>query len=189
MKVAVIDNYDSFVYNLVRYVEDFTQQSVKVMRNNAIDFDYLETCDAILLSPGPGLPKEAGQLMDVLGKFHQTHKILGVCLGHQAIAEFFNGELINDEQPVHGKQSQAQNKHNSPILKTLPDTFQIGRYHSWSVQPSDSQEYETTCVLDDGKIMGIRHRNWDVEGVQFHPESILTPNGRELINNWLTNEL
>jgi anthranilate synthase component II len=187
MKVGVIDNYDSFVYNLVRYIKEENEGEVIVQRNDAIDFELLETCDAILLSPGPGIPSEAGSLLEVIKRFSASKKILGICLGHQAIGEVFGGELIPCLNPVHGKMGIVQQCNNEIMFRGLPEKFETGRYHSWQLSPVLPEELTVTAVSENGEIMGVRHSDFDVVGVQFHPESILTPTGRQMIQNWLNN--
>lgn len=183
MKIAVIDNYDSFVFNLVRYLNEISTVETIVFRNDKIDFKELSSCDAILLSPGPGIPSEAGQLMDVINAFHTTKPIFGVCLGHQAIAEYFGGQLKCNAAPVHGKSSLATYK-NDALFNAVPNPFEVGRYHSWSVENKLPKQLEATAFVED-EIMALRHVELPIFGVQFHPESILTPNGRTIVNNWV----
>lgn len=186
MKVAVIDNYDSFVYNLVRYIKNEGVE-VRVMPNDKVDSNYLDHCDAILLSPGPGIPSEAGELMQVIENYSASKKMLGVCLGHQAIGEFFGGKLIQDTTPVHGESSIATCLNNHLLYQSLPPKIQVGRYHSWHIcRESLPASLSITSELEDGMIMGIHHNEFPIYGVQFHPESILTPQGKQLIKNWLT---
>lgn len=186
MKIAVIDNYDSFVYNLVRYLNEIETVETIVRRNDKIDFSELESCDAILLSPGPGIPSEAGQLIDVIKTFHSTKPILGVCLGHQAIAEYFGAELKCIESPMHGKASLVKHQDEDNLFKAIPIEFTVGRYHSWSVNHKLPSEIMATAFSNDNEIMAIKHKVHPVKGVQFHPESILTPHGRTMINNWVS---
>lgn len=189
MKVTVIDNYDSFVYNLVRYIRNEGVE-VQVMANDKVDYDYLNQCDAILLSPGPGIPSEAGDLMKVIENYSTSKKILGVCLGHQAIGEFFGGKLIQDSTPVHGEASIATSLNKQSIYRDLPTQFQVGRYHSWHIcKQSLPDSLSISSELEDGMVMGIQHNELPIEGVQFHPESILTPHGKQMIKNWLTQKL
>ncbi|MDX2359988.1 MAG: aminodeoxychorismate/anthranilate synthase component II [Crocinitomicaceae bacterium] len=186
MKIAVIDNYDSFVYNLVRYVEESIEGSVEVYRNDHIDFEALKTVDAILLSPGPGLPSEAGDLLRVIEEYHLNKPMLGVCLGHQAITEYFGGTLIQNATPLHGKASEIQHSNSSPLFEGIEKRFSVGRYHSWSVSKELPENLYPIAATDDGEVMAIAHKNLNVFGVQFHPESILTPKGRTMIENWIT---
>ena len=185
-KIVVIDNYDSFVYNLVHYLEEFDCE-VTVKRNDQIDLDEINKFDKILLSPGPGIPVEAGKMMEIIEKFASSKSILGVCLGQQAIGEVFGGKLENLDQVYHGVSTYAIVKVNDELLfQNVPTHFEIGRYHSWVVSHEDfPEELEITSVDENGQIMSIRHRKLDVRGVQFHPESILTPNGKKMIENWV----
>lgn len=185
MKIAVIDNFDSFVYNLIRYLREIPDVELIIQRNNVVDLKEIETCDAILLSPGPGIPTEAGSLMEVIERFHQTKSILGICLGHQAIGEYFGGKLIQSKNPLHGKSSTISNVGNSKLFEQLPTSITVGRYHSWLISSTIPKELEITCFAENNEVMGIKHRIFNVEGIQFHPESILTPNGRKMIQNWV----
>lgn len=186
MKITVIDNYDSFVFNLVRYLKENKYCEVNVMRNDSINVDVLDQCDAILLSPGPGIPKEAGELMNIIHSYHSTKPILGVCLGHQGISEYFGCKLVQNKKPLHGKSSTISHNEQSSLFEGIEKEFQVGRYHSWSVNPSVSKDVEILAETDDQEIMAIRHKELPIFGVQFHPESILTPMGRIIINNWIT---
>lgn len=186
MKVAVIDNFDSFVYNLVRYVRELPGVEVIVQRNNAVDFSILDSCDAILLSPGPGIPDEAGALKDVIRTYSGRKKMLGVCLGHQAIAEVFGGKLTPCPEPVHGKASSIAVSLAEQLFLGLPEQIEVGRYHSWQVDGNALPEtLQVTAKTADGTIMALRHESHPTSGVQFHPESILTPHGRAMIANWI----
>ncbi|MFT5582182.1 MAG: anthranilate synthase component 2 [Psychromonas sp.] len=188
MKIAVIDNFDSFVYNLVRYLREFEGAEITVMRNNNIDRKVLDKADAILLSPGPGIPSEAGELMRVIEEYHQSKKILGVCLGHQAIGEFFGAKLELCQAAMHGKSSSITISSEDSFFDKTPDKIDVGRYHSW--QLSDQNMPNVLKIIgktDKNEIMAIRHKILPLYGVQFHPESILTPLGRTLINNWIKN--
>lgn len=184
-KVVIIDNYDSFTYNLVHYLEDLNAK-VTVYRNDEFELDELEKFDKILLSPGPGIPKDAGLLLDVIKKYASTKSILGVCLGQQAIAEVFGGSLINLKKVFHGVASRVKIIQEDSLLNNLPTEFEVGRYHSWVINPIDfPSELEITSVDENGEIMSIRHKTLDIKGVQYHPESILTPNGKKILENWL----
>jgi len=185
MKLVVIDNYDSFVFNLVRYLEENENCDVSVMRNDTVDYDQLDTCDGILLSPGPGIPKNAGDLMKVVEKYHSSKPILGVCLGHQAISEYFDCELIQNDRPLHGKSSLISHNNESILYQGIPVEFEVGRYHSWSIDSKGTDSMNITASTSDGEIMSIEHKELPLFGVQFHPESILTPNGRTIINNFV----
>jgi len=185
MKIGIIDNFDSFVYNLVRYVRETANTDTVVQRNNAVDYGELDSCDAILLSPGPGIPEEAGELKNVIRRYAGKKSLLGICLGHQAIAEVFGGSLISCPEPVHGKSSPARVCSEIPLFAGLPKQFEAGRYHSWQVTiPSDSV-LEAAALAEDGTIMALHHQHLPVYGLQFHPESILTPTGRMMIHNWI----
>jgi anthranilate synthase component II len=188
MKLAVIDNYDSFVYNLVRYLrESGGVTEVQVMRNTSVDFDAIHAADGILLSPGPGIPQEAGALMQVLETFSHQKPILGVCLGHQAIGEFFGARLEKAPKIYHGKSTEIDVQIDSGLFKQLSPKIQVGRYHSWQV--ADLPEaLQPTAVDDGGNVMALEHKQLPIFGVQFHPESVLTPDGRQIIQNWI-NEL
>jgi anthranilate synthase component 2 len=186
MKIAVIDNFDSFVYNLVRYLQEEEKVDVTVMRNDQIDHVALAAADAILLSPGPGLPSEAGNLLSVIDKYHLTKKLLGVCLGHQAIGEYFGVKLVPSTEIVHGKSSIISLFDTKDIFKSMPEAITVGRYHSWMLQNIDIPIHlKITATTSQNEIMAIRHSELPIFGVQFHPESILTPQGRNIIKNWL----
>lgn len=191
MKILVFDNYDSFTYNLVHLVEKITHCKVDVYRNDQLDLQQVNDYDKIILSPGPGLPTEAGLLMPLIREYASSKSILGVCLGHQAIGEIFGGKLINLDKVFHGVATpikvEKYTAGNGPdVFKNMPETFEVGRYHSWVVsEESFPQELEVTAKDDNGFIMGLRHRSYDVQGVQFHPESVLTPLGERLLANWL----
>lgn len=183
MKIAVINNFDSFVFNLVRYLTE-EGCDVEVFRNDQVSFSSLESTDGILLSPGPGIPSEAGALKKVIAHFVETKPMLGVCLGHQAIAEHFGYSLELAEQPIHGKASLARQVVASPLFDGVPESFNVGRYHSWVVeQPLHGVLKETVRTADE--IMAFEHEKLPIYGVQFHPESILTPDGRTIIRNWI----
>ena len=184
MLITIIDNYDSFVFNLVRYLEETENNEIIVMKNDAVDWEILDKSDGILLSPGPGLPNEAGNLMQVISRYHDTKNILGVCLGHQALAEFYGLKLKQTETLFHGKSSQAVLTIYHPFFKSIPKEFSVGRYHSWTVSEVNSC-IETLAQTDENEIMAIAHNKDKIIGVQFHPESILTPSGRQMINNWV----
>ena len=183
MKVAVIDNYDSFVHNLVRYLEEAGCE-VLIQRNDALNFAEIDECTGIVLSPGPGIPSEAGQMFDVIKRYYATKKILGVCLGHQALAECFGGRIEATDIPIHGKSSLIQQRNKSVLFNSIPSYFEVGRYHSWCVTHLP-EDFEVTSVTATHDIMSMEHKSLPIFGVQFHPESILTPSGRTLINNWI----
>lgn len=193
MKVLIFDNYDSFTYNLVHLVEDILQEKVDVYRNDAISLGEVNAYDKIILSPGPGIPSEAGLLLPLIEQYASTKPVLGVCLGHQAIAEAFGGKIINLSTVFHGVAHKVFIHGNtddqlaaSSLFNDLPNPFDAGRYHSWVV--SDEQlpaTLEVTARDENGYIMALKHKIYNVEGVQFHPESVLTPLGKTIISNWL----
>lgn len=188
IKVLVIDNYDSFVYNLVHYLEELDCE-VTVKRNNEIRLEEVENYDKILLSPGPGIPDEAGLLKEILKKYASTKSILGVCLGQQAIGEVFGGELINLDTVFHGVATKIEICVNDePLFKGLEKEQNVGRYHSWVVKNLLPDCLEATSFDENGHIMSLRHREFDVRGVQFHPESVLTPEGKKMIKNWVNSD-
>lgn len=187
-KVLVFDNYDSFTYNLVQIIEQILDAKVDVIRNDQISLDEIEKYDKIILSPGPGIPEEAGILLDLIKKYAPTKSILGVCLGQQAIAEAFGGSLINLDEIYHGVATEAIQTSQHKLFKDLPQTLEVGRYHSWAVNPENfPEELEITSTDSKGMIMSLKHKNYDVHGVQYHPESILTPYGKKIIENFLLN--
>ncbi|MGV4413487.1 anthranilate synthase component II [Chryseobacterium sp. T1] len=187
-KILVFDNYDSFTYNLVQIIEQIVGEEVDVFRNDQIALEDIEKYDKIILSPGPGIPEEAGILLDVIKKYAATKSIFGVCLGQQAIAEAFGGSLINLSEIYHGVATEANQTKEHKIFKDLPETLEVGRYHSWAVNTEDfPEELEITSVDKNGMIMSLKHKNYDVHAVQYHPESILTPDGRTILKNFLNN--
>ena len=185
MKIGVIDNFDYFVFNLVRYLRESSNAEVIVQRNNNIDYEVLDTCDMLLLSPGPGIPEEAGELINVIKKYSGKKKILGICLGNQAISEVFGAKLEQCNTPLHGKSSIVNHFLEDSLFKDISKEFQVGRYHSWKVNNEIPEDLETIAVSEEQDIMAIRHKDFDVKGIQFHPESILTPQGRKIIENWI----
>ena len=193
MKILVFDNYDSFTYNLVHLVEKIIHEKVTVHRNDQIALEKVGEFDKIILSPGPGIPSEAGLLLPLIKQYAATKSILGVCLGHQAIGEAFGGTLKNLSTVYHGaatpvKVNSQQSKIKNDVFKELPGTIEVGRYHSWVVSKENFPGVlEVTAESENGLIMGLRHRIFDVQGVQFHPESVLTPDGEKMLRNWLNN--
>lgn len=189
MKIALIDNYDSFTYNLYHLVKELGFTAT-ILPNDRFQLNELESFDKILLSPGPGIPKEAGLLLEVIRTYSPHKSILGVCLGEQAIGEVFGAKLTNLNQVCHGVQSTIHLINSDYIFHGLPTQIQVGRYHSWII---DTQNFptclEVTAISQEGYIMGIKHRTFDVHGIQFHPESILTPNGKQILGNWLKSSL
>lgn len=184
-KILVIDNYDSFTYNLVHYLEDLNCEVV-VKRNDQLHLDEVEAFDNIVLSPGPGIPDEAGLLKAIIQRYAPTKKILGVCLGQQAIAEVFGGSLLNLEQVYHGIATKINVTKDDILFKGLSKEIEVGRYHSWVVNTENfPDDLEVTSLDANGQIMSIRHRVYDVSAVQFHPESVLTPDGKKILENWV----
>ena len=186
-KVVVIDNYDSFTYNLVHAISQILGSRVDVFRNDKVKLSELDKYTHIVLSPGPGIPDEAGMLKEIIAAFAPGKHMLGVCLGHQAIAEVFGGKLINIRKVFHGVSTQIQILDRDDYLfRNIPDEFEGGRYHSWIVSDKDlPASLKITARAEDGEIMGMSHTEYDVKGVQFHPESILTKCGNDLLTNWI----
>ncbi len=189
MKILIIDNYDSFTYNLVHLLKECGQEPV-VRRNDRFELEAVSAYDKIVLSPGPGIPLEAGFMMDVIKTYSPQKSILGVCLGMQGIAEAFGAELFNLSRPVHGCATEIKVTHaGERLFKGLPERFKVGRYHSWAVNTHTLPScLKVTALADDATIMALKHEEYDVWGVQFHPESILTEYGKEMIINWLNRE-
>ena len=191
MKILVFDNYDSFTYNLVHLVEKITHEKVEVHRNDQIPLGKVKEYDKIILSPGPGIPEEAGLLLPLIKEYASSKSILGVCLGHQAIGQAFGGKLINLSSVFHGvatpvKVKSEKLKVKSDLFEGLPDQIEVGRYHSWVVSKENfPTDLEITAEDESGMIMGLQHKTYDVQGVQFHPESVLTPRGEDIMRNWL----
>ena len=184
-KVLVIDNYDSFTYNLVHYLEDLNCE-VSVVRNDKLNLEDVEPFDKIVLSPGPGIPEEAGLLKEIIREYASTKSILGVCLGQQAIGEVFGGKLINLEDVFHGVATNVSITVNDEVLFTgMGKTIEVGRYHSWVVDANLPDVLEATSFDENGQVMSLRHRVYDVKGVQYHPESVLTPRGKQILENWI----
>lgn len=186
MKVLILDNYDSFTYNLAHIIRHLRYE-YEVHRNDKIGLEEIKRFDKILLSPGPGVPEEAGIMIDVIRNYQSSKSILGVCLGHQGIAEVYGGSLYNIPKVLHGVTSTATVvDQEENLFKDLPSSFQVTHYHSWAVvSGSLPPEVKVTAENEEGLIMGIRHTRFDVRGVQFHPESIMTPEGPRIIENWL----
>ncbi len=187
MKILVLDNYDSFTYNLVHYVEDITGNLPDIYRNDELSIEEVKKYDVLILSPGPGLPSEAGILNDVIRTYSGKIPIFGVCLGLQAVVEVFGGELENLENVYHGVASNVNvTKSDCVLFENLPKKIEVARYHSWVASKNNfPKDLEITCEDENGKIMAIRHKTYKIEAVQFHPESILTPNGKQMIDNFL----
>lgn len=186
MKILVFDNYDSFTYNLVHLVEKITHQKVTVVRNDQIALEEVEGYDKIILSPGPGIPSEAGLLLPLIKKYAASKPILGVCLGHQAIGEAFGATLENLSSVYHGVATPINIDNNNYLFTGLDDSIEVGRYHSWVISNKNLPAVlKVTATDENGLIMAIEHESYDVCGVQFHPESVLTPSGEAIIKNWL----
>ncbi|WP_282051019.1 anthranilate synthase component II [Maribacter aquivivus] len=183
-KILVIDNYDSFTYNLVHYLEELGCEVI-VKRNDQLTLEEVDAFDKIVLSPGPGIPDEAGLLKQIIEKYAPTKSIFGVCLGQQAIAEVFGGSLINLDEVYHGIATKIQIIKDDTIFEGLPKEIEVGRYHSWVVNPDLPEVLEATSLDENGQIMSLRHKTYDVRAVQFHPESVLTPQGKKMLENWL----
>ena len=185
MKIVIIDNYDSFTYNLSHLVKELGAD-VTVFRNDKFLLNEIEQYDKIILSPGPGIPSEAGLLLDVIRTYRGRKPMLGVCLGHQAIGAVFGARLTNLSTVYHGVATEGTQYGNDPIFRGMPKRIIMGRYHSWVVDSTSLPEcLEVTAMSDDGYIMALRHRHYDIHGIQFHPESVLTPEGRQIVRNWL----
>ena len=185
MKIVIIDNYDSFTYNLSHLVKELGAE-VTVLRNDQFELSDLEQYSKILLSPGPGIPSEAGLLLDVIKTYAGKKPILGVCLGHQAIGEVFGGKLENLSEVFHGVATEGVQLGRDEIFSGLPDRITMGRYHSWVVSKEDFPDcLEVTAESDDGLIMALKHKTLNIRGIQFHPESVLTPDGKKMLQNWL----
>jgi anthranilate synthase component 2 len=185
MKIVIIDNYDSFTYNLSHLVKELGAE-VTVVRNDQFELEDLEAYNKIILSPGPGIPSEAGLLCDVIRTYAGRKPILGVCLGHQAIGEVFGAKLENLSDVFHGVATSCHIVADEPIFSGMERDITIGRYHSWVVSREDFPDcLEITAVSDEGQIMALRHRELNVRGIQFHPESVLTPDGKKMLQNWM----
>jgi len=185
MKIVMIDNYDSFTYNLVHLVKELGEE-ITVYRNDQFELPELESFDKIMLSPGPGIPSEAGLLLDVIKTYAGKKPILGICLGEQAIGEVFGGKLVNLSEVFHGVQTPAHITSDDYIFEGVEKDTMVGRYHSWVVDAASLPScLEATAVSDEGQIMALKHKEYDIRGIQFHPESVLTPEGKTMISNWL----
>lgn len=185
MKILVVDNYDSFVFNLVHILYNLGVEKVDVLKNDKIDLEAVDSYDKILLSPGPGVPKDAGLMPDIIARFGSSKSILGICLGHQAIAESFGGSLINMELPLHGVASQLNIIQPDYLFEGIASGINVGHYHSWIVGNKLPDSLEVLATDEQGNIMALRHKEYDLRGLQFHPESVLTESGIAIIANWL----
>ncbi len=188
MKVGIVDNYDSFTYNLVHYLEEIAGERPFVCMNDQIDWNTLDVCTHLVLSPGPGLPNGSGELMKTIDKYHLHKNILGVCLGMQAVGEFFGAELKNLAEVQHGVQAKIfiEKAAKDPLYKNFPDTIEVGRYHSWVVD--EKKIPDSLCITSkdqEGNIMSLKHVSLAIHGVQYHPESIMTSYGKRILENWL----
>ena len=186
-KVFVVDNYDSFTYNLVHYLKELGC-TLSVKRNDAFEMDAVADYDAVVLSPGPGIPNESGLLKPLIKWYAPTQKILGVCLGQQAIAEVFGGTIINLKKVYHGVATAISVTEDDLLFKSLPQNLMVGRYHSWVVQTPLPESLIATSLDETGQVMSLRHKEYDVRAVQFHPESVLTPHGKQMLKNWIHSE-
>ena len=191
MRILVLDNYDSFTYNLVQYLREISELPIEVFRNDAIGIEAVENYDIVVLSPGPGVPKDAGIMPELIKKYAPTKSIFGVCLGMQAIGEAFGGKLRNLKKVFHGIETPINViDENDPVFMNLPKSFTVGRYHSWVVDKIDLPiDLKITAEDPEGEIMALRHKSFDVSGVQFHPESIMTEYGKEMLSNFLENAI
>lgn len=185
MKILVIDNYDSFTYNLVQYLKDLFEGELVVRRNDEIELEEIGAFDKILISPGPGLPENAGIIKAVIKHYGSSKSILGVCLGMQAIAEVYGGDLINLDEVYHGVASSISIEKQDGLFNDISNPTEVGRYHSWAMKDKNVDDLEVIARSKDNCIMAIRHKEYAVKGVQFHPESVLTPEGKKMIENWL----
>lgn len=183
-KILMIDNYDSFTYNLVHYLEDLGAE-LTVKRNDQLTLDEVVPFSHLVLSPGPGIPDEAGLLKDIIRTYAPHKRIFGVCLGQQAIGEIFGGQLVNLDKVYHGVASTITITQEDLLFRGLPKQLEVGRYHSWVVHPDLPEVLEALAVDENGQVMALRHRTYDVRAVQFHPESVLTPHGKQMLKNWL----
>lgn len=185
MKIFILDNFDSFTYNLVHIIEQFASKII-VKRNNECNISEIQDFDKIIFSPGPGLPSEVPIIHEIINKYKETKSILGVCLGHQSIAEFFGGNIINMPEVNHGREFETKIIKNDYIFKNIPEIFYSGRYHSWVVNKKDfPNSLEITSIDSKNQIMSLRHKTYDIRGVQFHPESIMTKYGKKILQNWV----
>jgi len=186
MNLLVLDNYDSFTYNLVQYIQEILGHDIDVIRNDQINVEEVAQYDAIILSPGPGVPKDAGIMPKLIKEYAHSKAIFGVCLGHQAIGEAFGGEVYNLSQVYHGIETPMQVTNSDVLFENIPEKFNAGRYHSWSVRKDNLPDcFEVTAEAEDGTVMAMRHKMYNVRGVQFHPESVMTEHGKQMLRNWL----
>lgn len=187
-EILMIDNYDSFTFNLVHYLEDLGCTLV-VKRNNQLTLDEVDDFDEIVLSPGPGIPDEAGLLKQIIEKYGPSKRMFGVCLGQQAIGEVYGGKLINLDKVYHGVATEIDIIQDDYIFENLPQKLEVGRYHSWVVHEDLPNCLEATSFDENGQVMSLRHKEFDIRAVQFHPESVLTPDGKQILKNWLNKRI
>ena len=187
MKILVLDNYDSFTYNLVHILKELGYgENLDVIRNDQMTLDEVEAYDKVLLSPGPGIPQDAGIMMNLIKRYAPTKSIMGVCLGHQAIGEVFGSSLYNMDDVLHGITTDVILKGKDSFFEEIPDRFSVCRYHSWAIRPeSIGDSLKVTAEDEKGEIMAITHKEYNVKGVQYHPESILTEHGKKMMENWM----
>lgn len=186
MKILVVDNYDSFTYNLVQYIGEICEYEVTVVRNDQIEIEEVDAFDTIIISPGPGVPADSGVTCEIIKKYHEHKSILGVCLGHQAIGEVFGGKLQNLDKVYHGVDTKVRQMGDDELFASMEPEFQAGRYHSWVVlREAFPKDLEIIAEDEEGTIMALKHRKYNLRGVQFHPESILTPSGKQILRNFI----
>ena len=186
MKILIIDNYDSFTYNLAHILEELGYTNLTIIRNDKIDLEEVARYDKILLSPGPGIPAESGRMLELIRLYAPSKSILGICLGEQAIGEIFGARLENLSDVYHGVSTPITIVEKDILFSGISSGFEAGRYHSWVVSKENfPQDLKITAIDENGQIMGIAHKHFDIRGVQFHPESILTPEGKKMIRNWI----
>jgi len=191
MNILIVDNYDSFTYNIVQLVRNINGKEPDVKRNDRLSISDVTAYDGIILSPGPGIPDEAGLLLEIIKTYGASRRMLGICLGHQAIGEAYGAQLINMPRVLHGVASDIRICADDTLCRNLPETIQAGRYHSWVISRDNFPDRDLEILMEDadGNIMAIRHRKYDLKGVQFHPESILTPMGYHIMYNWIKEAL
>ncbi len=186
MKILILDNYDSFTYNLVQYFKEITNDEIHIFRNDAISVEDVNAYDCIVLSPGPGVPSDAGHMPAIIQTYKEKKPILGVCLGHQALGEAFGGQLQNLDEVFHGIATDIEIKNDAPLYQGLPQNIEVGRYHSWVIDNDHCPDcLEVTATSPDGAIMSVKHESLPIFGVQYHPESIMTPQGKTILSNFL----
>ncbi len=185
MNILIVDNYDSFVYNIYHFLDLFDVATIDVVKNDKICLEQVNEYDKIVLSPGPGLPKDAGKMLELLKRYDSKKSILGICLGHQAIVEHYGGKLINMQHPLHGISNEITIEGKDYLFNDIPSKIEVGHYHSWVAKAPLPDLLEVTSTDQLGHIMSIKHKVYDIRGVQFHPESILTPHGKQILKQWI----